>query len=145
MTNTIHELKDEARRLREGLAAAGTPVSHARSLELIARQKGYRDWNTIHAAMGNRPSGPPVLVGQSVTGCYLGQSFVARVKGVQSLSHADRYRITLDLDEPVDVVTFESFSSFRKRISATIDRDGRTKEKTSNGKPQLALDLGSSS
>ena len=29
--------------------------------------------------------------------------------------------ITVDFDEPVDVVEFESFSAFRKRVTATID------------------------
>lgn len=146
MTNSIEELKTEARRLRDSLAHSGAPVTHSRSLELVARQKGYRDWNTLHAAIGlaigsNRPEGPPVEIGQTVRGTYLGQSFSAEVLGVQAQVHSGRWRITLDLEEPVDVVTFESFSSFRRRISATIGPDGKTLEKTSNGQPQLVLDL----
>lgn len=146
MTNTITELKDEARRLRASLADAGKSVSHSQSLELVARQKGYRDWNTLHAKLGhaigaNRPSGPPVYIGQLVEGVYLGQQFTAEVLGIQLQNGGSRYRITLDLAEPVDVVTFDSFSSFRRRISATVNADGKTSEKTSNGKPQLELKL----
>ena len=143
MTNLIQELKDEARRLRDGLKLAGKPISHSASLELIAKQKGYRDWNTIHASIGNKPEGPPVWIGQLVEGSYLGQRFTAEVLGVQSQLKHGRWRITLDLAEPVDVVKFDSFSAFRRRISATIGTDGKTVEKTSNGVPQLALDLAS--
>lgn len=141
MTNSIQELKDEARRLRDGLANTGTVVSHSKSLELVAKQKGYRDWNTLYGSLGNQPPGPPVQIGQTVEGTYLGQPFTAAVLGVHCQSHAGRYRITLDLAEPVDVVTFESFSAYRRRISATVNSDGSTSEKTSNGKPQLTLNL----
>jgi len=141
MTNSISELKNEARRLREGLAIAGTPVSHSGSLELIAKQKGYRDWNTIHAAMGNGPASQPVTIGQMVEGIYLGQAIKGEVLGVQSQLQPGRWRITLQLAEPVDVVTFDSFSAFRHRLIATINSDGTTSEKTSNGAPQMALFL----
>ena len=55
------------------------------------------------------------------------------------MNEGARYRISLDLDEAVDVVTFDSFSAFRKRINATVGRDGMTFEKTSNQKPQLEI------
>lgn len=141
MTQSIEEMKAEARRLRDSLASGGNPVSHSRSLELVARQKGYRDWNTAHAAIGNRPSRPPVEIGRKVTGTYLGQHFTGRVLGIQGQLQPDRFRLTLQLDEPVDVVTFDSFSSYRHRLTATINADGRTSEKTSNGQPHLVLDL----
>jgi hypothetical protein len=141
MTNSIKELKEEARRLRQNLTMAGTSLSHSQSLELVAKQKGHKDWNTLFASIGNKPEGPPVWIGQLVEGTYLGQRFTAEVLGVQSqLSHG-RWRITLDLAEPVDVVKFESFSSMRRRISATINSDGSTSEKTSDGIPQMVLDL----
>lgn len=141
MTNYLKELKEEARRLRQNLNGAGTTLTHSKSLELIARQKGYKDWNTLFASIGNRPEGPPVYVGQVVEGTYLGQKFTAEILGVQSqLSHG-RWRITLDLAEPIDVVKFESFSAMRRRISATINSDGRTSEKTSDGNPQMVLRL----
>lgn len=141
MTNSIKELKEEARRLRQNLTTAGTSLTHSQSLELVARQKGHKDWNTLFAAIGNRPEGPPVWIGQLVEGTYLGQSFTAEVLGIQSqLSHG-RWRITLDLAEAVDVVKFDSFSAMRRRISATINSDGKTSEKTSDGNPQMVLNL----
>ena len=138
---SIQSLKDQAKRLRTTLAEAGEPVSHSRALELVARQHGYRDWNTAHAAIGNRPSGPPVELGGKASGRYLGQDFTATVIGIQSQLTPGRWRVELKFDEPVDVVTFDSFSAFRTRVSATVDADGRTIEKTSNGIPHMVLDL----
>ncbi|MCB1384878.1 MAG: hypothetical protein KDJ80_02965 [Nitratireductor sp.] len=142
MKHSIQNLKDQARRLRDAMAQTGEPIGHSQSLELVARQHGFRDWNTAHAACGNRPAGPPVHVGQIVEGSYLGQPFTAEIIGVNAQAEHDRYRVELDLAEPVDVVTFEGFSNFRRRVRATINRDGSTTEKTSNGRPQLELDIG---
>ena len=141
MTQSIEQLKAEARRLRDSLTGDGTPVSHSRSLELVARQKGYRDWNTAHAALGNRPPAAPVALGESVSGTYLGQRFTGTVIGINGRPNGGRWRVTLQLDAPVDVVKFDSFSSFRHRLTATINAEGRTVEKTSNGQPHLVVDL----
>ncbi len=135
---SIEELKQQARRLRSGLADDGDFISHSESLELIARQYGMRDWNTLHAAAGNRQR-PPVAAGDRVKGRYLGQAFDGEVIGVQSLSQG-RTRVTIEFDNPVDVVTFDSFSAFRRRISATINTDGKSTEKTSDGAPHLVLE-----
>jgi len=135
----LDSLKGQARRLRAGLEADGITIGHGKSLELLAHQYGFKDWNTLHAAAGNRPQASPVAVGARVRGHYLGQPFAAEVIGVQVLPTPGRFRITLDFDQPVDVVTFDSFSSFRKRVSCVIDRDGVTAEKTSDGRPHLRL------
>lgn len=151
MTNTLptlEALKAQAKRLRSTLSdhdeAGGQTVSHSRSLELIAAQYGFRDWNTLHAALGNggnrAKAGPPVTLGERVSGHYLGQAFAGEVIGIQSLT-ADRYRVTVNFDEPVDVVTFDSFSAYRKRVSANVDRNGVSAEKTSNRQPQMQLSL----
>lgn len=138
----LESLKDQAKRLRASLGDAGNPISHAQALEALARQYGYRDWNTLHAAAGNRYNGPPVAIGQTVTGSYLGQPVIGEVIAVSAWQSGGRWRVTLQLDEPVDVVTFDSFSAYRSRINATIDAEGKTAEKTSNGRPHLRLDLG---
>ncbi|WP_425530855.1 glyoxalase superfamily protein [Ferranicluibacter rubi] len=136
----LDALKEQAKRLRSSVAARGIDMSHSRALETIAEQYGFRDWNTLHAAVGNRPPLDPYQLGSRVRGFYLGQPFEAQVLGVQALTaQAGRYRLTLDFDEPVDVVTFESFSSFRKRVHCTIDASGRTAAKTSNGRPHVEL------
>ena len=140
MNLSIESLKDQAKRLRASLAQSGEAISHSRALELVARQHGYRDWNTLHATIGNRPPGPPVALGDRVSGRYLGQPFRASIIGMQGQLAPDRWHIELQFDEPVDVVTFDSFSAFRSRVSATINADGATTEKTSNGQPHLVLD-----
>jgi len=137
---SLEDLKAQAKRLRAALQADGQAVGHSRSLELLAHQYGYRNWNTLHAALGNRPPASPVTVGARVGGRYLGQAFTGDVIGVQTLS-SGRYRVTLDFDEPVDVVTFDSFSAYRRRVSCVIDGNGTTAERTSDGVPHMQLRL----
>ncbi len=138
----LDQLKAQAKRLRDALQRSGEPVGHSRSLEILAQQYGFRDWNTLHAAVGNRPPGPPVALGARVRGSYLGQAFEGEVIGVEVPQSApDRFRVTLHFDDPVDVVTFDSFSNFRQRVSCVIDATGATAEKTSDGRPQLQLSL----
>ena len=133
-------LKAQAKRLRQTLTAEGNFITHSEALELIASQYGCRDWNTLHAAAGNRPQ-TPLAVGAKVTGHYLGQPFTAEVKSLTRLNDGARYRITLDLDEAVDVVTFPSFSAWRKRVNGTVGSDGRSLSRTSDGRPHLELTL----
>ena len=136
---TLDAARAQAKALRATLAAEGREITHSAALELIAKSHGLRDWNTLHAAIGNTPP-PPVTLGQIVEGRYLGQPFTAEIIGITQLSEG-RYEITLDLAEPVDVVTFDSFSAFRQRVTATIDAKGVSPRHTSNGRPHLVLDL----
>ena len=46
---SIDELKAQARRLRQAMAERGDDMSHSTALELIAKQHGLRDWNTLSA------------------------------------------------------------------------------------------------
>ncbi len=137
---TLDAARAQAKALRATLAAEGREITHSAALELIAKSHGLRDWNTLHAAIGNTPP-PPVTLGQIVEGRYLGQPFTAEIIGITQLSEG-RYEITLDLAEPVDVVTFDSFSNFRSRVRKTVDAYGRSFDKTSDGVPHLALRLG---
>jgi hypothetical protein len=136
---SLDALKLQAKELRKSLTWEGRDVNHAQALELVAKSHGFRDWNTLHAAIGNAPR-PPVVVGQVVEGRYLGQEFVAEVLGVRVLSEG-RYRVTFDFAEAVDVVTFDSFSNFRKRVSNTVDSMGRSFNRTSNGQPHIVLSM----
>lgn len=138
---TVESAKAHAKRLRASLNKAGTEISHSKALELVAEQHGYRDWNTLHAAIGNMPPGPPVSVGQTVVGAYLGKPFRGEVLGVRSMGQHELYRVTLRFEEPVNVSAFESFEVLRRQVSANIDRNGTTTEKTSNGLPQMTLSL----
>jgi len=138
---SLEDLKQQAKRLRAGLADQGEGISHSRSLELVAHQHGYKDWNTIHAAIGNQPPPCPLTIGQNVTGRYLGQSFAGEVIGVQLMIDPGRFRATVQFDDPVDVVEFESFSNFRSRVTSIINGDGVSAEKLSNGLRQMVIDL----
>ncbi|QRM53134.1 glyoxalase superfamily protein [Sinorhizobium sp. BG8] len=138
---SLESLKGQAKRLRIRLAAEDQPIGHSRALELVAAQYGFRDWNTLHGALGNRPPFDPWQLGSRVRGHYLGQPFDATVLAVQAItSSPGHYRLTLHFDEPVDVVTFESFSAFRQRVSCTVDETGRTASKTSDGRPHVELE-----
>lgn len=141
-TLTIDELKSQARRLRDAMAGGGTPVSHSAALELVAKSHGARDWNTISAlaARSDNAAPAPVAVGAIVTGEYLGQRR-GKVLSLSRLSQSSYYAVTLHFDEAVDVVTFDSFSAYRRRVTATIDANGVSPRHTSNGRPHLVLDL----
>ncbi|MFD3190735.1 glyoxalase superfamily protein [Sedimentitalea sp. HM32M-2] len=136
---TLADLKAQAKSLRAALAGSGHTVSHSQSLELLARQLGHRDWNTLHASTGNAPSAP-LYLGQRVNGTYLGQRFRAEIIGLREMAGGARLQVTLRFDAPVDVIRFDSMSNFRSQITAVIDRSGRTAEKTSDGQPHLVLD-----
>lgn len=138
---TIDALKARARRLRDRLGRDGHQVSHSKALELIAEEHGFRDWNTLSALASKTTGEPPVALGKRVTGRYLGQPFAGEVIALQALSGGKRHRVTIAFDQPVDVVTFDSFSAYRRRAVANIDASGRTVEKTSNGVPHLELSL----
>lgn len=133
----VEELKSQAKRLRQSLAGKGTSIGHSEALEMIAHQYGARDWNTLHARAGNRFH---LRVGDRVSGRYLGQPFEAEVKSLTSYGNGSHRRVTLQFDQPVDVVRFDSFSSLRQRVTGMIGWDGRSPQKTSDGVSQLILD-----
>ncbi|MGR9476382.1 glyoxalase superfamily protein [Rhizobium leguminosarum] len=146
MTTTypaIEELKAQAKRLRQAMNDRGTPLTHSAALEMLARQHGARDWNTLAALAAKPNTAPktPLFVGAHIRGRYLNQPFTGEVLALSALPGGDLHRITIHFDEPVDVVTFESFSAFRQRVNAQIDADGVSPRKTSNGVTHLVLDL----
>ena len=87
---TVTDLKDQARRLRSTLSRQGTDTTHSGALELLAGQYGYRDWNTLHAAAGNRSQRPPFEVRRVVTGKYLGQDFSGEIIALQALAQGEK-------------------------------------------------------
>lgn len=138
---SIEDLKAQAQLLRKELSAIGEKITHSKSLEMIARQYGYKDWNTLYAAIKRQSLSCPVKIGSKARGTYLGQAFAGEVIGIKTLKHAARFQITLQFDSPVDVVTFDSFSNLRHRVRCIIDKAGKTAEKTSNGRPHMQLEL----
>ena len=140
MIPTIEVLKTQAKDLR-ARATTDSPISHAQALEQVAHGYGYRDWNTLRAAAAQVIRNIPVVEGDRVQGLYLGQPFEATVLQVIPQEEGDMFRITMHFDEAVDVVTHKSFSNFRQRVTGNIDVRGQSREKTSNGQPQIVLHL----
>ena len=138
---SVEALKAQAKKLRAEL----TDISHTRALELVAHQWGYRDWNTLAALAGQMagqmPNTHSYQLGDRVNGLYLGRNFSGEIIAAQRLG-AGQTKLTIRFDEPVDVVSFESFSSFRSRVSATINKDGKTAARTSDGAPHMQLYAG---
>jgi Glyoxalase superfamily protein len=130
--------KLRARDIRRELAAQGVAISHAEALERAAAELGYRDWNTASARLSNLPE-LSLNIGDRITGLYLKQPFTGRVLAVGEIGGGSHFRVTLHLDEAVDVVMFDSFSAFRQRINATIGADGISPSKTGDGEPHLAI------
>lgn len=137
---TVEELKIQAKALRRSLANEGHVITHSKSLETLANQLGYRDWNTLHAIAGNHIPVPYVL-GDAVRGTYLGQAFEGEIIGLQKLSNANRYGLTIKFDVPVDVVKFEGMSNFRSRVNVTLNDNGQSHDKTSDGQPHMVLQM----
>lgn len=134
----IEQAKRQARELRKELAKNGESISHAMALEKTAKLLGYRDWNTATARLSNHPD-VEVQVGDHVRGIYLKQPFTARIVSVTEQGQGAYYQLALDLDEAVDVVTFDSFSAYRKRVRGRVNAQGDSPTKTSDGEPQLVI------
>ncbi|MFD1509373.1 glyoxalase superfamily protein [Lacimonas salitolerans] len=136
---TRAQLKQQARRLRETMTQGGTPLSHAAALEALARQWGFRDWNTLSAA-APETSGPTPRwqIGQRVSGLYLGQPFAGRIKAVDQAS-GGFWRLVLVFDAPVDVIPFAGLSNLRRQVRCTVNGQGVTPEHTSDGQPHVVL------
>lgn len=136
----IESLKAEARALREEKAKTGTPVTLASALESTAKAHGFRDWNTASGTLKEHVACPYKL-GQHLTGKYLKQEFSGTVLSLTSLPGGKFYRMIIKFAKPVDVVTFDSFSAFRQRVTATVDAYGRSPAHTSDGAPHMQIDM----
>jgi glyoxalase superfamily protein len=136
-TPSIQTLKSEAKVLREARAKSGTPLSHGAALEEVARQHGYRDWNTASATLPERVA-IPVQVGQRVRGTYLGRPFAGLVIGMKLLADMQHYEVTVNFDHPVNVSRF-SWPIERRRVTATVGLDGVSLSHTSDGEPHMRL------
>ncbi|WP_428644413.1 glyoxalase superfamily protein [Roseibium sp.] len=135
---SVAELKAQAKRLRAALAAKGQNISHSQALELLSAQLGFRDWNTA-SATASRPNHMVFSVGDRVTGTYLQQPFVGEIKALSKMGSSEHYNVIVLFDTPVDVVTFDSFSAYRSRVTCLIRADGIAVKKTSNGEPYLKM------
>lgn len=135
---SVAQLKTQAKRLRSALAAKGQTLSHGQALELLSAQYGFRDWNTA-SATASRPNRMPFGIGDRVEGTYMKQPFKGEILSLARIGASGHYRVTLQFDTAVDVVTFDSFSAYRSRVSCLIGADGIAVKKTSDGAPYLRM------
>lgn len=133
------QAKARAREIRAERARTSDPVSHSQALELVARELGYRNWNTASARLSNEPD-MPLQVGDQVAGRYLKQPFTGRVLGVKELYDGAAYEVTIHFDEAVDVVEFDSFSNLRTRVMITVSPAGVSQARTSDGAPHMIVE-----
>ena len=136
---SIETAKQQARDLRAKRVAEGQKMGHAQALEHIAHAYGFRDWNAFHAALKLNTT-HEWQPGKRVSGSYLSQPFNATVISVETI-RTGWVQLVLDLDQPVDVVRFESFSNMRKQIRGVVGPKGFSLERTSDGQPHLTLNL----
>ena len=134
---TRDQAKAAARKLRETLAKDGEEISHSAALERIAQQQGYANWNILSARLSNGPG--TLQVGDRIAGEYLKQPMTGHVLACRQLAYGDAFEITIEFEEAIDVVSFDSFSNFRKRISTTVSKDLVSHHKTSDGIPHLVI------
>jgi hypothetical protein len=140
--------KVSAKRLRAALAEDGIAVSHARALELVARQNGVRDWNTLAAqpAGAGRPvpaapvvAAAPFGVGETVEGTFNGRDAHGRVIGLEETIKPDLWRVTVAFDPPVNAATSQLFSAERRRVQMVVGADGRSRRLTGTETGVMAL------
>jgi hypothetical protein len=136
--------KASAKRLRAALAEDGIAVSHARALELVARQNGVRDWNTLAAhAAEDRPTpavqAAPFGVGEAVAGTFNGRDAQGRVIGLEETIKPDLWRVTIAFDPPVNAATSQLFSAERRRVQMVVGADGRSRRLTGTETGVMAL------
>ncbi|SFR45321.1 hypothetical protein SAMN04488005_2127 [Yoonia tamlensis] len=137
MTVQLPRLQD-AKAQAKSLRAGTTGISHAQALEQIAKKYGFRDWNSLHAAIIAEPL-QSLAAGARVGGRYLGHRFQGEIIRTREIG-AGFVTLEIQFDHPVDTVCFTSFQNMRSRVTATIGPDGYSKERTSDGVPHLVLD-----
>ncbi len=57
---SFRDAKLMAKSLREAMAARQVLLSHSQTLEIVARQFGYDDWNVLAAKIGEAPPEKPI-------------------------------------------------------------------------------------
>ncbi|MEE2930624.1 MAG: glyoxalase superfamily protein [Pseudomonadota bacterium] len=138
MTSHIYTRVQAKARARQIKAESEGTLSLAAALEEVAREMGFRDWNTASARLSNAPD-TSWQVGDRVRGHYLNRAFTGRIHGVRELQAGSGYEVTIHFDAAVDVVEWDSFSAHRQRVTALVSPEGVSWAKTSDGVPHLVV------
>jgi len=136
--HTRDQAKARAKAIRARFATENQHISYSAALERVAAEQGYANWNVMSSRLSNTPE-VPVQVGDRVEGSYLKQPFSGTIAAVKNIGQGTAFEISIDFDTPVDVVEFESFSNFRRRVSTKIKPGGVSFNKTSDGVPQMIV------
>ncbi|MFK3973877.1 glyoxalase superfamily protein [Pseudomonas sp. NPDC087358] len=64
--STVEKAKQMAKRLRASLEARNHQISHCASLEMVAQQLGYKDWNTASAVLPHEPVSPAITLKKAI-------------------------------------------------------------------------------
>lgn len=126
MTDTTPEtLKTRAKRLRAALSdRRGLAVGHGQALELVTREMGFRDWNTLSAAADTAKVA--LTVGDRVRGFYSTRPFSGEALAVEATAGSTVRRTDIRFDEPVDASTSPLMSIPRRRVAVLLDEDGHS-------------------
>jgi hypothetical protein len=138
MTSHIYTRVQAKARARQIKAESEGALSLAAALESVAKEMGFRDWNTASARLSNAPD-TSWQVGERVRGHYLKQAFSGRIHGVRELQAGTGYEVTIHFDAAVDVVEWDSFSAHRQSVTALVSPEGVSWAKTSDGVPHLTV------
>jgi hypothetical protein len=144
---TTVDFKNQAKRLRDALAQEGLAVSHGKALDIVARQNGARDWNTLAAravadavAPQTAEAAPtPFRVGQAVAGTFNGNPAKGRVIGLEETIKPDLWRVTVAFNPPVDASTSDLFKAERRRVTMVVGADGKSRRLTGTETGVMAL------
>ena len=142
MTATSSDYKTHAKRLRDALAADGIAVSHGKALELVARQNGARDWNTLAAKENGSETivqTTPFNVGDRVEGTFNDSSAQGRIIGLAETIKPSLWRVTVQFDPPVNASTSRLFAAERRRVEMVVGADGRSRRLTGTETGVMAL------
>lgn len=143
MIHSVEQAKARAVYLRKMAVDKGQLLSHGKALEMVAKEQGAQDWNTLVARLAKAEAATRKIDflalhhGAVVEGRYMNQPFTGRI--VDASEHSQKLRLAIQLDQAVDTVTFASFSNMRRRIQGTIGKNGQSAEQTSNGIPHLMI------
>lgn len=99
MNLTIDDAKTAARALRRSLAATGVDIGHSRSLEIVAEQLGFTDWNTAAALLS--PAADRLGTGPAVPVLRIQDEAVARRFYVDYLGFQVEWEHRCEADFPL--------------------------------------------
>lgn len=120
---TFRDAKLMAKALRQGLGERDIMLSHSDCLELVARQFGVRDWNTLAAAIDRKPDRSPLVLPEGWI--VSGSRSDAYDMGVDDTEGAALIRCKYEADDPAVADKVNGFGTLMQSIAANAYRGRR--------------------